>query len=190
MKENSSLATPCETAAVRIQCWFGRDKEHRLLIQQSLAPPKEFSKKHKCDLVKTPRIPPQIEQLPVHGYSLAKRKKQTKSRLITKDTPIQSLKITIEPNTCSVSQKYYSRMRRHSTLCSERVASWRLKEHFLVCKRLKILSKQRPIGSKRLQATQISSSPPSSPPSSNPYEEWTKIQEEHHFQIDRVIKYL
>jgi hypothetical protein len=189
MKENSSLSTPCETAAVRVQYWFGKDKGNLLPVAQSPTKPQEFSKKHKCDLVKTPRIPSQVGHLPLQGY-LSKKKRQTKHRQITKDNFSKALRITVDQSHCSISQKNLNYLQSEYALSSARVAYSRLKEHFLVSKRLKNITKQGHTSPKRRDVVPIKSSNQQEL-SKNPYlQEWGKIKEERHFHIGRVIKYL
>ncbi len=189
MKENSSFSTPCETAAVRIQYWFGKDKGNVLHIAQSPSKTEDFSKKHKCDLVKTPRIPSQVEHLPFQGY-LSKKKRQTKHRQVTKENFSKALRISMDHSHCSVSQKNLNHLHSEYVLSSARVAYCRLKEHFLVSKRLKSITKQGYVSPKRHDVVPIKSSNQQDL-STNPYlQEWGKIKEERHFQIGRVIKYL
>jgi len=188
MKENSSFLTSCETAAVRVQYWFGKDKDNLLFIFRS---PKvhEFFKSHQCDLVKAPRIPSQVDHLPLQGY-LTKRKRQTKQRQITKESPSKKLKTAIDRSPCSISQKNFNHFHPENTLSSARVAYCRLKEHLLVSKKLKSISKNREASPKRHDVVPIKSSTKEDL-SNNPYiQEWGKIREERHFQIGRVIKYL
>jgi hypothetical protein len=190
MKENSSFSSPCESAAIRVQYWFGKDKENLLRIDQSLHQTQDFSKKHKCNLVKTPRIPSQIEHLPLQGYVLSKRRRQTKQRQVTKENFSKTLRLCIDQSRCSMSQKNLNHLQPENALSSARVAYSRLKEHFLVSKRLKHISKQRPSGPKRHDVVPIKSSTQQDL-SKNPYiQEWGKVNEERHFQIGRVIKYL
>jgi hypothetical protein len=190
MKENSSFSTQCENAAVRVQYWFGKDKENLLPVAHSTSKTQDFSKKHKCDLVKPPRIPSQIDHLPLQGYVLSKKKRQTKQRQVTKEDLSKALRICIDHSHCSVSQKNSNHLQPKNALSSTRVAYCRLKEHFLVSKRLKIITKQGLAGPKRHDIVPIKSSTKQDL-SKNPYiQEWEKIHEERHFQIDRVIKYL
>jgi hypothetical protein len=190
MKENSSFSNPCETAAVRVQYWFGKGKESLLPTYQLLSKTQEFSKKHKCDLVKPPRIPSQVEHLPLQGYVLSKKKRPTKQRQVTKENFSKALPIFVDQSRCSISQKNFNYLQPENALSSARVACSRLKEHFLVSKRLKTISKQRPTGPKRHDVVPIKSSTQQEL-SKNPYiQEWGRINEERHFQIGRVIKYL
>jgi hypothetical protein len=189
MKETSSFATTgCESAAVRVQYWFGKDRGH--ILPSAQTPPQDFLKKHKCDLVKPPRIPTQVDHLPLQGY-LAKKKRQTKPRHVTKGNVSKSLGISVDQSHCSVSQKNINYLQPDNALSSARVAYCRLKEHFLVSKRLKSLNKQaHHTGPKRHNVVPIKSSTQKDL-SENPYiQEWGKIKEERHFQIGRVIKYL
>jgi hypothetical protein len=190
MKENSSFSTPCETAAVRVQYWFGKGKENLLLAHQPLPKTQDFSKKHKCDFVKPPRIPSHIEHLPLQGYVLAKKKRPTKQRQVTKENFSKALRISVDQSHCSISQKNLNHLHPQNALSSARVAYSRLKEHFLVSKRLKNISKQKPTGPKRHDVVPIKSSTQQDL-SKNPYiQEWGRVNEERHFQIGRVIKYL
>lgn len=186
MKENSYLSL-CENAAFRVQCWFGKDKENLLKI--NLAKPQDFCKRHKCDMVKPPRIPSQIEHLPLQGYVFSKKKKQAKQRHVTKGNLCKPLRFTVDQAHCNVNQKYPGHL-RENPLSPARVAQCRLKEHFLASKRLKYISKQKPASPKRHDVVPIKSSTPKEL-AQNPYlQEWEKHKEERHFQMGRVIKYL
>ena len=190
MKEKSSLSSPCEDAAERVQYWFGKDKENLLQLKNTLPKSQEFCKKHKCDLVKPPKIPFQVEHLPLQGYVLSKKKKHTKQRHVTQGSPFEPLRFTVDQAHCCVNQKNSAHMHRENPLSSQRVALCRLREHFLVAKRLKNLSKERPTGPKRHDVVPIKSATQQDL-AQNPYlAEWGKFKEERHFQIGRVIKYL
>jgi hypothetical protein len=189
MKENSSFSNPCETAAVRVHCWFGKDKENLLPVAQFPSKTQDFSKKHKCDLVKTPRILFQVEHLPLQGY-LLKKKRQTKHHQVTKENFSKILRISVDHSHCSISQKNLNHLQPENALSSARVAYCQLKEHFLVSKRLKNITKQEHAYPKRHDVVAIKPSKQQDL-SKNPYlQEWEKIREERHFQIGRVIKYL
>lgn len=190
MKENPSFSTPCENAAVRVHYWFGKDKENLLRTSTPSAKTQEFSKKHKCDLMKTPRISSQVEHLPLQGYVLSKKKRQTKPRHITKENFSKALRFCVDHSHCSINQKNMNFLQPENALSSERVAHCRLKGHFLVSKRLKNISKQGQAGSRRHNVVPIKASSQKGQVD-NPYlQEWGKVHEERHFQIDRVIKYL
>lgn len=179
MPENP-LQTSCEHAAIRIQYWFGKEnllKPHQLL-----------NKKYKYDLVKTPRIPSQVEHLPLHGF-LAKRKKQAKPHRVTKGESLKPLRFALDQAQCSVNQKDLNYFYSQHPLTSDRVAQCRLKEHLFVSKKLKSISKQKPTGPKRHEVVTIKSSSEQNP-SQNPYlQEWEKVREERLFQIGRITKY-
>ena len=190
MNENVSLPSPCENAAIRVQCWFGKDKENLLRLKKPLSEPQEFCKTYKCDLVKPPRMPSQIEHLPLQGYVLSKKKRQAKQRQVTKDNPLKPLRFSVDQAHCCVNQKNLNYMQRENPLSSNRVAQCKHKEHFFVSKKLKNISKQNPTGPKRHDVVRIKSSSQQDL-AQNPYlQEWGKIKEERHFQIGRVIKYL
>lgn len=184
MRQNSSLLNHCETAAIRVQYWFGRDKNSLLHLSSGEFKTHDFSKKYKCDLVKTPRIISHIEHLPLQGYALSKGKKQIKTRHVTTENPLKQLQITVEGSCCSVNQKSYLH------LSPSRVAQCKYREHFLVSKRLKNISHHTSGGSKNHQMVPIKSSI-SKDFSENPFlQESGKFKEERHFNIGRVIKYL
>lgn len=173
MKENT-----CESAAVRIHYWLGNDREKLLRAWHSVS---ESLKKYKCDFVKSTRIPSQVDHLPIHGYLLSKKKKQSKNhRRITQEHFSKH---------CTISQKNINHLRPEKALSSARVGYTRLKEHFLVSKRLKTMGKSKQTNAKRHHVVPIKAS--AAQESRSPFlEEWTKVQEERHFQLDRVIKYL
>ncbi len=191
MQENSPVSTPCENAAARVQYWLGKDRDNLLQVKQLPLKSQEFCKTHKCDLVKPPRIPSQIKHLPLQGYVLSKKKRQTKQRSVTKENhSSQKLIFPMDLSHCTVSQKNWGHLHRRNPLSPARVVQCRLKEHFLVSKRLKTLSKQKLPGPKRHQVVPIKSSSKQEP-EHNPYlQEWEKRKEERHFRMDRVIKYL
>jgi hypothetical protein len=175
MKEKSPFFNPCETAAVRIQCWFAQLQRSNPVLKSQ-----DFYKKYKCDLLKPPRIPSQIERLHV----LSKKKKQAKTRSVAKENSSKSLRISIDGSHCNVNQKNLN------LITPQRVAHCKFREHFLVSKRLKTIAKQPSVGPKKHQVVPIKSSTEQDL-SQNPYlQEWGRAKEERHFQIGRVIKYL
>jgi hypothetical protein len=179
--------SPCETAAVRVQYWFGKDKANLLPIFHS-SKVQDFSKSHKCDFVKPPRIPSQVEHLPLQGY-LSKRKRYIKQRHVTKGSPSKKLSLAIDRAPCSMSQKNFNHFHPENALTSARVAYSRLKEHLLFSRKLKTLKNQQSYPKKH-DVVPIKSSTKEDL-SQNPYiQEWGKIRDESHFQIGRVIKYL
>ncbi|MGC1879027.1 MAG: hypothetical protein WA347_04425 [Rhabdochlamydiaceae bacterium] len=190
MKETSSFSTPCETAAIRIQYWFGKDKEHFLPFTQPSTKTQPFFKKYKCDLVKPPRIPSQVEHLPLQGYVLSKKKRSTKQRQVTKENFSKMLRYTIDQSHCTICQKNLNYLQPINALSAARVAYCRLKEHFLVSKRLKTISKQEHTGPKRHDVVRIKSSSQQDLSDNLHLQEWGRINQEQHFQIGRVIKYL
>jgi hypothetical protein len=182
MKENSSCSIPCETAAVRIQYWFGKDKRNLLLIRQLSSKTQDFSKKHKCDFIKIPRTPSQVEHLPLQGY-LSKKKRHSKQRQVTKENFSKTLRIAIDPSHCTICQKNLNNLKSKYTLSSARVVYCRLKEQFLVFKRLKNMTKQGYASPKRHNVVSIKSSNEQDL-FQNPYlQEWAKIKEERQFQV-------
>lgn len=127
---------------------------------------------------------------PASRLCFIQRKKQTKQRHVTQGNPLKNLRFHVDLTQCSVNQKNRGYLHKQNPLSFERVAHSRLKEHFLVSKRLKSISKQRPTGPKRHEVTPIKSSTKQEAPQ-NPYlNEWGQVKEERHFHIGRVIKYL
>jgi hypothetical protein len=194
MNTKGSLANPCETAAVRIQYWFGKDKTNLLYMDKSLRHSQEFCKKYKCDLLKPPlRILSQFKPLPLEDYIPSKKKRQNKSRsVITKGSGAPSLRFTLDSSHCSVNQKNWNHVASTNTLSSERVDSYcRLKEHLLVFRRLKSMSKQPTHASARRHQIDAIKSSSEQDLARHPYiQEWQKFKEERHFQLDRIIKFL
>lgn len=170
MKENL-----CEKAAVRIHYWFGKEN----LIRAWHSSSQQWLKRYKCDHVKSARIPSQVDHLPLQGYVFSRKKRQAKShRKITQENFSKH---------CTISQKNINHLQPEKALSSARVGYTRLKEHFLVSKRLKTIGKPKTANGKRRHVVTITATKEPR----NPFlEEWTKIQEERHFQLDRVIKYL
>ena len=177
MKENSP-ASLCEKAAVRIEGWLCKDREN--LLQSSPPKPQGFPKKHRCNPVKSPRVPSQIQRLSLQGYNFAKKKKESKARHVIKASPSKSLHF-------SLGERDYQ---QQNSLNSDRVAQHSLKEHFIASKKLKCLAKLKPTGPKQHQVVPISLESPKNQPSDPYLQEWGKRHEERHFQIERVIKYL
>ena len=189
MQEKSSLYNPCETAAVRVQYWFGKDKVGRLHLDGGIPTTQDLSKKHQCKTVKAPRLLPQIDHLPLQGYVLSKRKRQTKTRHVTKEEkPSKPLHLTIDGSYCNVNQKNLNSLKSGNKLSAARVAYGQLKEYFLVSKKLKNLPKQTHTGPKHHKVVSIKSSSKEEL-AENPYQDWGKIKLERHFHLGRVIKY-
>jgi hypothetical protein len=181
MRQNSSLPNHCETAAIRVQYWFGRDKDNLLHLSSGEPKSHDFCKKYKCDQLKPPRIISHVEHLPLQGYALSKSKKQIKTRQVTAGNPLKRLQINVDASCCSVNQKSFLH------LSPSRVAHSKFREHFLVSKRLKNIRQQSSGGPKRHQMVPINSSV-SKASEETPYHQ--EFKEERHFNIGRVIKYL
>jgi hypothetical protein len=192
MNHKASLATPCETAAIRIQYWLGKDKANLLYLDKSLSKSQDFCKKYKCDLLKPLRIPSQVRHLPVQGYLLSKKKRQNKSRILTKGDSSKILRFTLDTSHCNVNQKNWNHIASGTSLSSERVDSYcRLKEHLLVFRRLKSISKQPRHGeAKKHKIDPIKSTSEQDLPRHPYIQEWERFREERHFQLGRVIKFL
>ena len=181
MRQNSSLPNYCETAAIRVQYWFGKDRDNLLHLSKGELKPHDFCKKYKCDLLKAPRIISHVEHLPLQGYALCKNKKQIKTRQVTAGNPLKRLQINVDASCCSANQK------RFLHLSPSRVAHCKFREHFLVSKRLKNISHQSSCGTKGRKMVPIKASPSESSDETSFHQEF---KEERHFNIGRVIKYL
>ena len=181
MHNQISHETACKSAAVKVQYWLGKEKDALMGKEYFIQKPKDFFKTYKCDLVKTPRIPTQVEHIPLYGYNVSKKKKQSKPRHITKEGKTSSFKIDLDSTSCSVNQKY------PHYLSSDRVINWHLKEHFFVCKRLKLLAKQLHPGPKRHDVVLIHSSEKGMNPMEETYiEEWKRIQKDRQFPVSHI----
>lgn len=157
MKRNGSFSNYCLLAAERIHYWLGRDKDHlfpQLLSKLSCS---DLIIAHKCDLVKVPKIPSQVEQLPLYGFQIRKQSAQ-KQKLDN----ARKEKIDLNANwgeassqinrsalhtQCCVNQKtpyiHFEEAFASTDLNSNRVISWRLKEHFLACRKLRSIHKKQ-----------------------------------------------
>ncbi len=186
MHKNLSHSTPCELAAVRVHSFFGKDKALLFYFGQLRYRKGEWSKKHTCDLFKTPRISSEVKPGPLHGL-FSKRKQGSKARTVTKTAPEEQVSIFIDPSLCCMSQKNANFIAPEKALTSARVGYHRLKEHILASKRLKTLSRQSTSGPKRHEVFKINASNTEEAPLR---QEWPQRQEERHFRIERVIKYL
>jgi hypothetical protein len=172
-RSNSDL---CETSALRVQLWFGKDKEGMLHQVISASKLKEFCTKYKCDPIKTLRILSQADYLALQGYLFSRSKKQIKKRHVTNEPQAKSLQVALDQNEGST-----------ATLCHNRVAPYQFREQCAVFKRLKKISHT---STKQYQASAIASSQQEEN-TVNPFlEECVKYKEERHFHLGRVIKYL
>lgn len=181
MNDTSSPSNLCETAAERVQIWFGKDRGSRLTMDSggNLLP--EFCKRHQCNAVKTHRVPQPV----LHCHAMGKRKNQTQVRHIAKEgTPPEPLQMKIEDSYCNVNQKNMHLLSSQSNLSSGRVAWHNLKEYLLVSKKLKSLPRQSSHGSKFHHVVPIKSK--QNLPCVQPLD---TIREERHFHLDRVIRY-
>lgn len=183
MKKCSSM-TLCETEAVRIQYWFGKDKENLLtylLNQKSL-------KSRRYTFVRTPHIPSQENHFSLQNPRSFKKKTPPKERLITVEKNSTRLQLGLQPTQCSVNQKYPHALSGGSKLNPERIIRWHLKGHFFVSKKLKTLAKQTCAGHKRHKVVPIRCTPQDE--GSKVYlEELFKNTEERQFKMERVIKF-
>jgi len=171
-------SSPSEHAASRVQGWFGKEKENHFLLQTELSSP--FYQKHQCIPVKPPRIPPQIDHLPLQGYLLAhkKKKKQAKLERVTKGSGFKHVPFKVGP-----AQKRPISPPKQVELC-------RFREHFIASKQLKNLSNPTLSGPKRHDVVPIKSAPQKKSQEGSYPTEFEVVKQERHFQIGRVIKYL
>ncbi len=183
MAQQSSRSNLCESAAHRIQSLLDKDKEEMLLLRNPELQSQAFCKKYKCDLVKPPRILPQMDHLSLQGYLLVKGKKQIKSRHVTQGDPIKPLLISVDG-----SGRNEMIQETGQGLSPTRVAACKYKEHFLVSKRLKNISHSKTGGPKRHQVVPIQSASADSS-TQNSFHDYRQFKEERHFQIGRVINY-
>ena len=108
---------------------------------------------HKCDLVKVPKIPSQVQQLPLYGFQMRKLA-SLKGKLgevgkekidLTKEEkePASAINRSAQQTQCCVNQKtpylHFEESCAANDLTATRVFDWRLKEHFLVSRRLRTL---------------------------------------------------
>ena len=157
MKRNGSFSNYCVLAAERIQYWLGRDKDHlfpQLLSKLSCS---DLISIHKCDLVKVPKIPSQVEQLPIYGFQIRKqappkqkldnvRKEKIDLHANRSEAPSQINRSAFQTH-CCVNQKtpyiHFEEAFATSDLNSNRVINWRLKEHFLAARKLRNIHKKQ-----------------------------------------------
>jgi hypothetical protein len=165
----------CESAAVRVQCWFKKDK----IVNDPTLSSGEFYKKYKCNPVKMPRIPRQVGHLSFQGYLLTKKKKQTKGRCVTRGNPLKPLGVTIDTHPVHCKD-----VTSGKALTSKRVANCKSKEHLFASKRLKNTSAQHAVASTRYRVVPIKSSSPQDP-SHPPH----RIESDRHFLLCAIPMY-
>lgn len=176
MKDNPSLFSACQTAAIRVQYWFGKDRPHLFSSWSSLLDSQRFLKVYQSGYVKVPRNLSQL--MPIASSSL--HGAWGEGRHVSQGPSQKDSQMVFDSLCCSVNQKYLYALR------SERVIHWRLKEKFVVCKCLKEIAQQSRCGPKYHNVVPISAEPVSELVSLP----WEKRKEERHFQIERVVKYL
>lgn len=204
MKE--TMLSPCEHEAERIQYWFGRDKESILpdLLKQSACFDLLLSRK--CDPVKIPRIPSQVEHLSLYGYEITQDTPQKKNLTTVEKSPVnlktlqrqavsRSDKAALHTH-CCVSQKsaYLIAESNHpADLTSEgKIQNWQLKGHFFAFKKLKTFHKQKKEGPRPHHIVPIRSSKASNLKREDQelWEEMIRAKENRLFHLGRVTKYL
>ena len=80
MRKEFSHSDVCETAAVRVQYWFKKDRGGLMPLYSALKL-QDLHKKYKYDLLKPPRIPFQIDPLPLKSYLCHPKKKKGRKTL-------------------------------------------------------------------------------------------------------------
>lgn len=158
VKRNGSFFNDCLLAAERIHYWLGRDKDHlfpHLLTKLSCS---DMINAHKCDLVKVPKIPSQVEQLPIYGYQIRKqadhRQKLDSARKekidlhTDRSSALSEINRSALQTQCCVNQKtpyiHFEEAYASTDLNAGRVINWRLKEHFLAARKLRSIHRKRP----------------------------------------------
>jgi hypothetical protein len=193
----------CELTAERIHSWLGRDIFYSLIQQLTSY---DLFQSRRCDLVKIPRIPSQIEYLSLYGYEISHEKKgERKLRSIKKQTVnLEALQKEVSSGFsqvalhthCCVNQKNPYLMQEFASashFTSKRmVKSWQLKEHFLAFRRFKSLAKERSEDPKQHQITSLRPSKQSTvkPEDHEYWAELMRSKDHRLFQIDRVTKFL
>ncbi len=173
-----------------MQFWFGRDKANLLHLRYTESQSQEFSKKYKCNLVSSFRVPSQIDQLPLQNFVFSKQKRHVKTRYVTAGKPEESIGIAIDSSHCCASQKNFNDIAPECVLSPARVAYSKLKEHFFASKRLRSISNYQNPGPKRHDVTPIKTQTVEELSQKPQFQEWGIFKEERQFQICRVIKYL
>jgi len=157
VKRNGSFSNYCVLAAERIHYWLGRDKDHlfpQLLSKLSCS---DLINIHKCDLVKVPKIPSQVEQLPIYGFQIRKQaphkqnldsvRKEKIDLHADRSGPSSQINRSALQTQCCVNQKtpyiHFEEAFASTDLSSNRVINWRLKEHFLAARKLRNIHKKQ-----------------------------------------------
>jgi hypothetical protein len=152
MPRNSSFFNYCLLAAERVQYWLlGRDKDHLFPFFLTQWPSKSLQVIYKYDLVKTPKIPSQVERLSLYGFQMCQQhnskqglKKSTKEKIDliqTKENPFSQIDRSAFHAHCCVNQKapylYLEEAIAGTHLNANRVINCHLKEYFLACRKLR-----------------------------------------------------
>ncbi len=154
MKRNGSYSNHCLLAAERIQYWLGRDKEQLFPQLISKLSCSDLTIVHKCDLVKIPKIPSQVELLPLYGFQMWKQTTQKQKLDSARNKKIDLSGSRAENSSqinrsafqtqCCVNQKTpYIHFEEATDLDSTRVINWRLKEHFLACRKIRSIHREQ-----------------------------------------------
>lgn len=155
-RTSSSLPGSCLLAAERIHFWLGRDRDHLFPYLLAKVSCQDLLMARKCDLVKVPKIPSQVQQLPLYGFQM-RRLAPLKGRLgevgkekidLTKKEkePASAINRSAHQTQCCVNQKTpYLHFEEScpNDLTATRVFDCRFKEHFLVSRRLRSINKNR-----------------------------------------------
>ncbi len=157
MKRYGCYCNYCLLAAERIHYWLGRDKEHLFPLLLSKLSCSDLLIAHNYDLVKVPRIPSQVEQLPLYAFqirrqSIQKRKLDCaqKERIdlnANRGEATSQINRSALQTQCCVNQKssciHFEEAFAATDLDSTRVINWRLKEHFLASRKLRSIHRKQ-----------------------------------------------
>jgi len=211
MKKKSFLNSPCERAAERVKFWFARES-CELLSDITREQHSSEWREHKCDQLKLPRIPSQINSLPLFGYEMSQEMKRhcshtSKKHIVTQETIKKELDIVGKGKTLLQSQAMHTQQCCSSQkasafqleelglakneLTSQRVMRFRVKEHILVAKRLKSFLRQgKGLQSKKHEIIPLSETSQSASQDPNEYwENYLKSKEQPLFEIGKMTKF-
>lgn len=159
MKRNGSFSDSCLLAAERIQYWFGRDKDYLFPHLFSKFSCKDLFNMHKCDLVKIPKIPSQVNQLPLYGMQMHFQKQHSQKFNLASKEKIdlkqlyQNLLSGISKSAlqahCCANQKKPLLFIEEGDLDSARVMTWRFKGYFVASRKLRFYGRRSSIQPKK-----------------------------------------
>ncbi len=134
---------------------MGRDRDHLFPQLLSKAACSDLLSIHKYNLVKVPKVPSQVEQLPLYGFQMRlrsgpkekfdnARKEKLDIHAVWEETPPKINRAALHTHCCVNQKTPYLRIEKTGNeLNSHRVINYRLKEHFLACRKLRQLHKNQ-----------------------------------------------